>query len=125
MNARPRFGFANPVPLCAVPDQFLQDVSNNRTDEYGGGIENRARFSLELAKVITDAIGEERVVFRFSPPSNYGSMRSKWPRFCLTCRELTGLVILAVDDPIPTFSYILTEHRDRFPNLAYAYFATP
>ena len=43
-----------------LPDQFLQDVSNKRTDEYGGSIENRARFSLEVLEGIVNAIGAEK-----------------------------------------------------------------
>ena len=37
-------------------DQFLQDVSNNRTDQYGGSIENRARFALDVIKAVTAAV---------------------------------------------------------------------
>ena len=48
-------------------DQFLQDVSNNRTDQYGGSIENRARFSLEVIDAIAAAIGAERIAIRISP----------------------------------------------------------
>jgi NADPH2 dehydrogenase len=50
-----------------LPDQFLQDVSNHRTDEYGGAIENRARFPLEIIDAVTKAVGEEKVGFRLSP----------------------------------------------------------
>ena len=47
--------------------QFLQDVSNNRTDEYGGSIENRSRFGLEVIDAIVEAIGAERTAIRLSP----------------------------------------------------------
>ena len=50
-----------------LPDQFLQDVSNQRTDEYGGSIENRARFPLEIIEAISNVVGEDRVGFRVSP----------------------------------------------------------
>jgi NADPH2 dehydrogenase len=40
-----------------LPDQFLQDVSNVRTDAWGGNIKNRARFGIEIAKAIVKAIG--------------------------------------------------------------------
>lgn len=50
-----------------LPDQFLQDVSNNRTDEYGGSIENRARFPLEILGAVANAVGEERTAIRLSP----------------------------------------------------------
>ena len=39
-------------------DQFLQDVSNNRTDDYGGSAENRARFALEVLDAVVEAVGQ-------------------------------------------------------------------
>jgi NADPH2 dehydrogenase len=54
-----------------LPDQFLQDVSNQRTDAYGGSIENRSRFVLEILKSVSDAIGQSRVAIRFSPWSTF------------------------------------------------------
>jgi NADPH2 dehydrogenase len=50
-----------------LPDQFLQDVSNNRTDEYGGSVENRVRFSLEILEAVVNAVGQERTAIRISP----------------------------------------------------------
>ncbi|KAG1761777.1 hypothetical protein EDD22DRAFT_980036 [Suillus occidentalis] len=48
-------------------DQFIQEVSNQRTDEYGGSIENRARFALEVTDAVVEAVGAERTGFRISP----------------------------------------------------------
>lgn len=48
-------------------DQFLQDVSNQRTDEYGGPIEHRARFALEVVEAVTAAIGQTKTAIRVSP----------------------------------------------------------
>jgi len=48
-------------------DQFLQDVSNQRTDKYGGSIENRSRLGLEIVDAVARAVGEERTGFRVSP----------------------------------------------------------
>ena len=48
-------------------EQFLHDVSNNRSDEYGGSPENRARFVLELVQSVSEAIGEDRVGLKLSP----------------------------------------------------------
>lgn len=48
-------------------DQFLSDSINQRTDKWGGSIENRARLTLEVIKAVVAAIGAERVAFRFSP----------------------------------------------------------
>ena len=42
-------------------DQFLQDGTNHRTDEYGGSIENRARFLLEVTQAVLDVWGADRV----------------------------------------------------------------
>ena len=47
--------------------QFLSPLSNLRTDEYGGSLENRARFVLEIVRAVRAAVGEELPVFvRFS-----------------------------------------------------------
>ena len=53
-------------------DQFLKTGSNERTDDYGGSIENRARFLLEVVRAVTDAIGAARTGIRLSPvtPAN-------------------------------------------------------
>ena len=48
-------------------DQFLRDGSNRRTDRYGGSIENRARFPLEVTEAVIDAVGAERVGYRINP----------------------------------------------------------
>ena len=53
-------------------DQFLKTGSNQRTDAYGGSIENRARLLLQVVKAVTDAIGGGRTGIRLSPvtPAN-------------------------------------------------------
>ena len=48
-------------------DQFMKDGINQRTDEYGGSIENRCRFPLEVAKAVCEEIGADRVGYRLSP----------------------------------------------------------
>jgi 2,4-dienoyl-CoA reductase-like NADH-dependent reductase (Old Yellow Enzyme family) len=48
-------------------DQFLQDGSNHRTDEYGGSIENRARLHLEVADVAISVFGAGRVGMHLAP----------------------------------------------------------
>ena len=48
-------------------DQFLHYDTNKRLDEYGGSVENRARFALEIVKACGEAIGYERVGLRLSP----------------------------------------------------------
>ncbi len=62
-----------------LPDQFLQDGTNKRTDEYGGRIENRARFLLEVTRAAISAWGADRVGVRISPSGTYGSMSDSNP----------------------------------------------
>lgn len=52
-------------------DQFLQDVSNKRTDEYGGSVENRARFALEVVEAVSKAVGQKKTGIRLSPWSKF------------------------------------------------------
>ncbi|MEL6251154.1 MAG: alkene reductase [Bacteroidota bacterium] len=55
-------------------DQFLNTATNKRTDEYGGSIENRSRFALEVAKGVVEAIGAERTGIRLSPYGVFNGM---------------------------------------------------
>lgn len=48
-------------------DQFLQDVSNHRDDDYGGSIEKRARFGLEVIDSIVKRVGARKTAIRLSP----------------------------------------------------------
>jgi N-ethylmaleimide reductase len=54
--------------------QFFAPNANQRTDEYGGSIQNRARFALELAATIADEIGPERTGIRISPCAPIGGL---------------------------------------------------
>ena len=57
-------------------DQFLNSATNQRTDQWGGSIENRIRFAVEVAKAAVAAIGAERVGMRISP---YGALNGTLP----------------------------------------------
>ncbi|MBN9298036.1 MAG: alkene reductase [Filimonas sp.] len=48
-------------------DEFLNPYSNKRTDDYGGSIENRSRFLLEVVHAVADAIGKDKTGIRLSP----------------------------------------------------------
>ena len=52
-------------------DQFLKDQVNDRTDQYGGSVENRCRFALEVVEAVVNEIGEDKVGIRLSPFANY------------------------------------------------------
>ncbi len=74
-------------------DAFLRDGSNQRTDQYGGSIENRARFLLEVMTAVTAEIGADRVGIRLSPvsPVNDSSESNPQPLFEYVVRELEKL----------------------------------
>ena len=55
-------------------EQFIRPNTNLRTDGYGGPIENRARFMLEVVDAVIDAIGRERVGIRLSPFGVFNDM---------------------------------------------------
>lgn len=55
-------------------EQFIRPNSNRRTDNYGGSIENRARFVLEVAQAVTAAIGADKVGIRLSPFGVFNDM---------------------------------------------------
>lgn len=86
-------------------DQFLQDTCNKRTDEYGGSVENRARFTLEVADAVIAAVGSKKTGIRFSPWGRFQGMR--------------------MEDPMPTFSYVVKELAKRHTDLAYIHFVEP
>ncbi|KAI8663349.1 Oxidored-FMN domain-containing protein [Fusarium keratoplasticum] len=73
-------------------DQFIQDVSNKRTDTWGGSIENRSRFAVEVTRAVVEAVGSERTAIRLSPWSKYQGVR--------------------MDDPIPQFSDVVRRLAD-------------
>ena len=52
-------------------DQFMKDHVNDRTDKYGGSLENRCRFPLEVVEAIVDEIGADKIGIRLSPFADY------------------------------------------------------
>ncbi|KAL4473478.1 hypothetical protein ABPG74_022342 [Tetrahymena malaccensis] len=60
-------------------DQFLRDVSNKRTDEYGGSIPNRARFLLEIIDSVSQVFGYDKVGVRLTPTGRYNEMYDSNP----------------------------------------------
>lgn len=73
-----------------LPDQFLRDGTNHRTDEYGGSIQNRARFMLEATDALISVWGAGRVGVHLSPRA----------------LEHHGI---ADSDPATTFGYVATQ----------------
>lgn len=60
-------------------DQFLKDNANKRDDEYGGSIENRSRFLLQVVEAVVAAIGSDRVGLRLSPNVPNGGISDSDP----------------------------------------------
>ena len=69
-------------------EEFLSPVSNVRTDHYGGSIENRCRFVLEVTKAVAIAIGKEKTGIRLSPYGVAGDM-TNYPEIDATYDYLT------------------------------------
>jgi len=65
-------------------DQFLQDSTNKRTDEYGGSIENRARLALEITDAVIGVWGAGRVGFHIAPRGDSHTMGDSNPEALFT-----------------------------------------
>jgi 2,4-dienoyl-CoA reductase-like NADH-dependent reductase (Old Yellow Enzyme family) len=72
-------------------NQFLDSAANVRTDKWGGSVENRARFGLEVTKTLVDVWGADRVGVKVSPCGGYND------------------VGMPLEEAIATFSYFITE----------------
>ncbi len=92
-----------PAPARYLPDQFLQDGSNKRTDGYGGSIENRSRFLLELAEAMTSVWGGDRVAVRIGPSGTWNGISDSNPQvlFTYVTEQLNrfGLAYLHIIEP--------------------------
>jgi N-ethylmaleimide reductase len=77
-------------------DQFAKDGTNKRTDAYGGGIENRAKLMLEVAKVVAAEAGPDRTGIRISPvtPANDVSDSNPQPLFDHIVEGLNALKLV-------------------------------
>jgi N-ethylmaleimide reductase len=61
-------------------DQFLRNGSNQRTDAYGGSVENRARLLMEVTQAVVDVIGSDKVGVRLSPVNPFNDMKDSNPQ---------------------------------------------
>jgi len=86
-------------------DQFFQDCTNHRTDDYGGSIENRNRFALEVLDAIMKAIGPRKVGIRISPWSHFQEM--------------------GMTDPVPQFTHLVQSIANNHPDMAYIHVIEP
>jgi N-ethylmaleimide reductase len=88
-------------------EQFLLDGTNQRTDIYGGSIERRARFLLEVTAAVVRVWGAERVGVRLSPRSKFNDMSdsNREATFSHAVQQLDsfGLAYLHLLDPLPQY----------------------
>lgn len=84
-------------------DQFIQDTANQRTDSYGGSVENRSRFAVEVMRAVVDAVGAERSAIRLSPWCSWQGM--------------------GMSDPMPQFIHLIQQLRSL--KLSYLHLVEP
>lgn len=72
-----------------LPNQFLAESANQRTDDYGGSIPNKARFVLEVMQELIGAVGGDKVGIKISPFHPYGNM--------------------ILDNPVETYMHLIGE----------------
>jgi N-ethylmaleimide reductase len=81
-------------------EQFIKDGANQRTDEYGGSIENRARLLLEVTAAVVKQIGADRTGVRISPISSAGAISCSDPQpqydYLVEQLDALGIVYLHV-----------------------------
>ncbi|OZY83642.1 alkene reductase [Cellvibrio mixtus] len=77
-------------------EQFIKDGANQRTDAYGGSIENRARLLLEVTAAVVKEIGAERTGLRISPvsPASGISSNDPQPQYNYIAEQLNALGIV-------------------------------
>ncbi|MBM1118007.1 MAG: alkene reductase [Klebsiella michiganensis] len=77
-------------------EQFLKDGANQRTDKYGGSVENRARLLLEVTAAVKDEIGVERAGVRISPvsPANAISCSDPQSQYDYLAEQLDALGVI-------------------------------
>jgi N-ethylmaleimide reductase len=86
-------------------DQFLRDNANFRTDQYGGSIENRVRFLVDVASAVIDTIGADRTAVRLSPNEERNSVNDSNPEplFEAAAAALSDLRIAFLEVREPDF----------------------
>eukprot|EP01097_Dermamoeba_algensis_P008149 TRINITY_DN5292_c0_g1_i1.p1 TRINITY_DN5292_c0_g1~~TRINITY_DN5292_c0_g1_i1.p1 ORF type:complete len:283 (+),score=84.13 TRINITY_DN5292_c0_g1_i1:45-851(+) len=88
-----------------LPNQFLHEVSNQRTDEWGGSIENRSRFILEVIKRCIKVYGAPFVGVKLSPSNTYNSMKE--------------------DNNVELYNYLVKRINNELPDLGYLHLMEP
>jgi N-ethylmaleimide reductase len=97
-----------------LPNQFLAESSNLRTDEYGGSIEKRSQFILETMQEMVTAIGADKVGIKLSPSIPYNSILETDPVgvYSYLIKELNTLPLAYIHLMNPLF---LPENLTQYP----------
>jgi N-ethylmaleimide reductase len=94
-------------------DQFLRDNCNQRTDDYGGSVENRIRLLGEITRAVADTVGANRTAVRISPNGNFMGIddSNPAPLFTAAAADLAnvGLALLEVRDGKPGSGLMATD----------------
>ena len=108
-----------------LPNQFLAESANQRTDQYGGSNENRNRFVLEIMQEMVEAIGNDKLAIRLSPTSTYNNIVHQNPveQFTLLINELNKMPlayihIMNIPFPADKFPQYPTNSVETFGKLA-------
>lgn len=109
-----------------LPDEFLSTSANQRDDEYGGSIENRNRFVLEIMREMISAIGADKVAIRLSPTNLYNNINHQNPieQFTQLFKELDTLPLsyihlMNVPFPVDTFPHYPKDSIETFGSLTH------
>ena len=98
-----------------LPDQFLQDGVNRRTDMYGGSLENRSRFLLQVVEALASVWGGNRVAVRIAPGGRWNGMSDSDPDalFDYVAKELNrfGLAYLHIIEPRVRGNVVIAESQ--------------
>ena len=103
-------------------DQFLQDSTNQRDDEYGGSVENRARLLLEVTDAVIQVWGSDRVGVRLSPGGSFNDMRDSAPQ------QTFGHVVKELNRRRLAYLHLIEVSQQQgehsVPDLSHRYFRT-
>jgi 2,4-dienoyl-CoA reductase-like NADH-dependent reductase (Old Yellow Enzyme family) len=109
-----------------LPDQFFDARVNDRTDAYGGPVENRCRFPLEITRAVLEECGADKVMARISPVRQLGGLY-EWPdleamlEYLVPAVDEAGLRMLDVScagaEYYPAAGRVVRMIRPRWPHL--------
>ncbi|XP_071696512.1 putative 12-oxophytodienoate reductase 11 isoform X2 [Rutidosis leptorrhynchoides] len=106
-------------------DQFLKNQVNDRTDQYGGSLQNRCRFPLEVIKAVSDEVGSEKVGMRLSPFANYNDSADSDPHtlgvFMADSLSQLGICYCHVIEPRMVTQFERVETRESLAEMRKAF----